>query len=101
MLLAQGTANLRWDGGERKISRPNRFDYSPWCLSVPAKNNVTITAGMDGAEFYYCATDNPNPITAWLFSPEECQSEFRGAGTMREASTRIVRTVFDDTNRSE
>jgi TPP-dependent trihydroxycyclohexane-1,2-dione (THcHDO) dehydratase len=43
---------------------------------------VTITAGTEGAEFYYCATDNPNPITARLFSPEECQSEFRGAGTI-------------------
>jgi 5-deoxy-glucuronate isomerase len=100
-LLARGTAKITWNGGAREISRPNLFDYSPWCLSVPAKNKVTITAGSGGAEFYYFATDNPRPITARLFSPDECQSEARGAGTLRETSTRIVRTVFDDTNRPE
>jgi 5-deoxy-glucuronate isomerase len=100
-LLSRGSAKISWDGGEREISRPNLFDYSPWCLSVPRKNRVNIAAGKDGAELYYCATDNPKPIAARLFGPEECQSEFRGEGTMRETSTRIVRTVFDDSNRPE
>ena len=100
-LLARGQADIRWDGGAREVSRPNLFDYSPWCLSVPAGNKVTITAGRGGAEFYYCATDNHRPITARLFTPEECHSELRGKGTMRETSTRIVRTVFDDANRPE
>jgi 5-deoxy-glucuronate isomerase len=100
-LLARGQAKISWDGGMREVSRPDLFDHSPWCLSVPAKNKVAITAGTGGAEFYYCATDNPRPIAARLFTPEECRSEFRGTGTMRETSTRIVRTVFDDTNRPE
>jgi 5-deoxy-glucuronate isomerase len=100
-LLARGSAHIRWDKGEREISRPNLFDYSPWCLSVPSKNKVTITAVKDGAEFYYCATDNPKPIAPKLFTPKECMSELWGEGTLRETSTRIVRTVFDDTNRSE
>jgi 5-deoxy-glucuronate isomerase len=105
-LLAQGTAQITWAGSdqrsaEKEISRPNLFDYSPWCLSVPAKHEVTITAGKEGAEFYYAATDNPRPIKARLFTPEECMSELRGKGTMRETSTRVVRTVFDDTNRPE
>jgi 5-deoxy-glucuronate isomerase len=100
-LLAQGMADIRWDGGAREISRPNLFDHSPWCLSVPAKCPVSIRAGNEGAEFYYCATDNPKAITARLFSPEECKSELRGKGTMRETSTRIVRTIFDDSNRPE
>jgi 5-deoxy-glucuronate isomerase len=100
-LLARGTAKISWDGGEREVSRPNLFDYSPWCLSVPAGNTVAIAAAKEGAEFYYCATDNPKQIKPKLFSPEECMSEFRGEGAMRETSTRIVRTVFDDTNRPE
>ncbi|WP_010263558.1 5-deoxy-glucuronate isomerase [Treponema primitia] len=100
-LLSQGSAKISWEGGEKEISRPNLFDYSPWCLSVPGKNEVTITAGKEGAEFYYTATDNPRPIKAKLYTPEECKSEFRGEGTMRETSTRVVRTVFDDTNRPE
>ncbi|AEF84724.1 myo-inositol catabolism protein [Treponema primitia ZAS-2] len=100
-LLSEGSAKISWEGGEKEISRPNLFDYSPWCLSVPAKNQVTIKAGSEGAEFYYTATDNPKPIKPKLFTPEECKSEFRGEGTMRETSTRVVRTVFDDTNRPE
>jgi 5-deoxy-glucuronate isomerase len=62
---------------------------------------VHIKAGGDGAELYYTATDNKRAFAPRLYTPEECQSEFRGEGTMRETSTRIVRTCFDDTNRSE
>jgi 5-deoxy-glucuronate isomerase len=105
-LLAQGSAAITWrvtNSAEQtaEISRPDLFDHSPWCLSVPAGSTVTIKAGKNGAEFFYTATDNSKPFTPKLFTPQECQSEFRGAGTMRETSTRIVRTVFDDTNRPE
>jgi 5-deoxy-glucuronate isomerase len=110
-LLSRGKADIAWDdekalskAGATKsleIYRPNLFDYSPWCLSAPAKCRVTIKAGKEGAEFYYAATDNPKSFAAKLYTPEECRSEFRGEGTMRETSTRIVRTCFDDTNRSE
>jgi 5-deoxy-glucuronate isomerase len=100
-LLAGGTAEIAWEGRKKEISRPNLFDYSPWCLSAPAGCAVTITAGKEGAEFYYCATDNTAAFAAKLYSPEECRSELRGKGTMRETSTRIVRTIFDDTNRPQ
>ena len=107
-LLSNGSAHLTWasegsgDGPQQaKVSRPTLFDHSPFCLSITAKGFVTITAGDEGAEFYYSATDNPKRFKARLFTPEECTSEMRGAGTMRETSTRIVRTVFDDTNRPE
>jgi 5-deoxy-glucuronate isomerase len=107
-LLARGNARIEWRvyaSGEgprmAEISRRNLFDDSPFCLSVPARSTVIITAGPEGCEFYYAATDNPKPFAARLFTPEECQSEFRGEGTMRETSTRIVRTCFDDTTRSE
>jgi len=107
-LLASGNAQIQW-GSERsgensqkvEISRGDLFDYSPFCLSVPAGGKVTVIAGDQGAEFCYTATDNPKSFRAKLFTPNECASEFRGEGTMRETSTRIVRTVFDDTNRPE
>ncbi|MDR0404078.1 MAG: 5-deoxy-glucuronate isomerase, partial [Treponema sp.] len=86
---------------DAEVSRPDLFDYSPWCLSVPKETKVVITAGKQGAEFFYTATDNPKTFPAKLFTPEECRSEFRGEGTMNETSTRIVRTCFDDTNRGE
>jgi 5-deoxy-glucuronate isomerase len=100
-LLARGQAKISWDGGEDEVSRPNLFDHSPWCLSVPRENTVYIKAGSEGAEFYYCATENHRQFKPKLFTPEECRSEFRGEGTMRETSTRVVRTCFDDTNRPE
>jgi 5-deoxy-glucuronate isomerase len=101
-LLARGSATIGLGmHGPHEVSRPSLFDYSPWCVSVPAKRLVTIRAGEGGAEFYYCATENRKSFDMKLFTPEECRSEFRGEGTMRETSTRIVRTCFDDTNRSE
>ena len=107
-LLSQGSARITWlvfmggDGPQyAEISRPNLFDHSPFCLSVPNRTRIVIDAGEEGAEFYFCATENSKRFKARLFKPEECMSEFRGAGTMRETSTRIVRTCFDDTNHSE
>ncbi|MDR0997593.1 MAG: 5-deoxy-glucuronate isomerase [Treponema sp.] len=100
-LLSEGAAIVSWEGQSAEISRPDLFDYSPWCLSVPSGSPVAIKAGKGGCEFYRCATDNPRPIKSRLYTPGECRSEFRGEGTMRETSTRIVRTIFDDTNRPE
>jgi hypothetical protein len=80
-LLARGSASIFLGAeGYREVSRPNLFDYSPWCLSVPAGRRIVITAGTGGAEFYYCATDNPKSFPLKLFTPEECRSEFRGEG---------------------
>ncbi|MDR1786755.1 MAG: 5-deoxy-glucuronate isomerase [Spirochaetaceae bacterium] len=100
-LLSRGSAVLSWEGKEQEVSRPNLFDFSPWCLSVPAKTPVTIKAGKDGAEWYVCATENAKNFAPRLFTPEECRSEMRGEGTMNETSTRVVRTCFDDTTRPE
>ncbi|MDR2768887.1 MAG: 5-deoxy-glucuronate isomerase, partial [Treponema sp.] len=104
-LLAEGAAVISWEGrgggGSKEIERGNLFDYSPWCLSVSRGTRTVIKAGARGAEFFYTATDNPAVFDARLFTPEECRSEMRGAGTMRETSTRVVRTCFDDANRSE
>jgi 5-deoxy-glucuronate isomerase len=103
--LSRGNAEVIWEGnggqGRQNVSRPNLFDYSPWALSVPADSKVTIKAGPGGAEFYYSFTDNPKDFAAKMYTPEECRSELRGRGTMNETSTRVVRTVFDDTNRPE
>jgi len=97
-LITAGSARLEWPGGSVEVSRGSLFDESPWTLLVPRKARVSIKAGSGGAEFCRCATANPADYPSRLFSPAECRSEYRGEGTMRETSTRIVRTVFDDTN---
>ena len=77
---------------KQTVSRENCFDFSPWVLHVPNDVEVTITAGAD-SELTVHRTDNETMFDARLYTPEECASEERGKGTMREASTRIVRTV--------
>ena len=105
LLLSEGSANLVWmiyrsgdDLQSTNISRPDLFDHSPYCLSVPPRTHIIINAGNEGAEFYYCSTENSKYFKAKFFTPKEVFNEFRGAGTMKETSTRIVRTVFDNTN---
>ena len=52
-------------------------------LHVPNDVEVTITAGAD-SELTVHRTDNETMFDAKLYTPEECASEERGKGTMRE-----------------
>jgi 5-deoxy-glucuronate isomerase len=99
-VLSAGSVHLSWDGGEATVSRPNRFDHDPWCLSVSPGCAVEIRAA-ENSEICRLATENRNTFAPRLYNPGECFSEYRGEGTMRETSTRIVRTIFDDRNRRE
>lgn len=96
-LLVSGKAKLQYDGVETEIERENCFDYEPWVLHVSNNVSVKITA-LAECEWCVQATDNEKNFPSKLYTPEECASENRGHGTMREASTRIVRTVFDYSN---
>ncbi len=96
-LLISGDVTLEWDGNSKTVQRENCFDYSPWVLHVPKGVKVTFTANGE-TEFTVHRTDNERDFASKLYTPEECASEQRGKGTMRETSTRIVRTVFDYSN---
>ena len=97
-MLIYGEVTLEWDGNTKTVSRRNCFDDSPWTLHVPQNAAVKITGVAEDTEITYHATDNETAFECRLYTPEECEDEFRGAGLMREASTRIVRTVFDKSN---
>jgi len=96
-LLIHGDITIEWENFSKKISRENCFDFSPWVLHVPNNIEVTIKAAAD-SEIAIHRTKNKRNFSSKLYTPKECASENRGAGTMREASTRIVRTVFDQSN---
>ena len=101
-LLAGGEVQFSWKGGGHaagngRALRGSLFEEEPTVLSVPASAEVTIAATTD-AELYLVATSNAVDFEPHLYLPEECYGEERGRGAMRGASTRIVRTVFDDTN---
>jgi 5-deoxy-glucuronate isomerase len=97
-LLLDGEAELQWAGSSKAVGRRSLFDEQPWCLHLPAGAAATVTAGARGAELAFLGATNPAAFAPRLYSPEECRDEERGKGTMRETSTRIVRTIFDDTN---
>ena len=95
LLLLTGSVELTWDGGTRRVTRGSCFDEAPWCLSLPARAAASVKA-VEETEISVHATDNPRSFAPRLFTPEECRSEERGKGTMRETSTRIVRTIIED-----
>jgi len=95
-ILLRGRIELAWDAKKATISRDSLFDQSPWCLSLSAAAEATITAHSDDVELSIHATQNPRTFPPHLYTPEECRSEERGKGTMNETSTRIVRTIIED-----
>ncbi len=96
-LLINGNVTFEWEGESVTVDRPDCFNYSPWVLHVPKGIKISLIAHSD-AEFAIQRTENDIVFSSKLYTPEECASEDRGKGTMRETSTRIVRTVFDQSN---
>ena len=96
-LLICGEMTFEWEDNSVTVNRPNCFDYCPWVLHVANDVKVVFKALSD-VEIAVQRTDNDRTFPSKIYTPEECASENRGAGTMREASTRIVRTVFDYSN---
>ncbi|HTP59382.1 MAG TPA: 5-deoxy-glucuronate isomerase [Spirochaetia bacterium] len=96
LILLDGNVELSWSGEKRVISRESLFDQAPWCLSLPSGGEAVIKAQGRDAEISVHATKNNRSFTSHLYTPEECRSEERGKGTMKETSTRIVRTIIED-----
>ena len=97
-LLVYGAVKLEWEGHIEIIGRENCFDNAPWVLHLPLNIGVKITALADDSEITVHRVENNTNFSSKLYTPEECHDEYRGAGTMGETSTRIVRTVFDKSN---
>ena len=98
ILLIQGEVTLHWGEREAALKRSSCFDDNPWVLHVPKNVAVKITGVAVDSELSITKTTNAQLFEAKLYTPAECQSEERGKGTLKEASTRIVRTVFDYSN---
>jgi 5-deoxy-glucuronate isomerase len=98
ILLTQGEITLQWCGQEKTIKRCSCFDENPWVLHVPKNVEVKVVGVADDSELSITKTTHEGTFAPKLYTPEECQSEERGKGTLQEAATRIVRTVFDYAN---
>jgi 5-deoxy-glucuronate isomerase len=107
ILILSGGATLRWSSKDEKyseemdVSRKSVWAEDPWCLHVPKNITVEIETSKSEIVCAICTTKNEIIFPAKLYSPKECKSEERGKGTMNETSTRIVRTIFDDSNSPE
>lgn len=98
IVLTFGEVALSWQKEKKVIKRTSCFDEDPWVLHVPKNVEVKITGISHDAELTITKTTQSNSFAPKLYTPEECRSEQRGKGTLKEASTRIVRTVFDYSN---
>jgi 5-deoxy-glucuronate isomerase len=94
-LLLHGTVRFTHGTTSVEAERTSLFDDGPWALHAPASARVEITARAD-AELILIQTENARNFPASVHSPQTCRSERRGEGTVGEAATRIVRTMFDD-----
>jgi 5-deoxy-glucuronate isomerase len=100
-LLLFGKVQFNWDDQEVVVERDNCFDTNPYCLHVPPTTDVKVACLDQDTEIAVFRTDNEESFEPKLYNPDEVRSEQRGKGTMKEASTRTVRTIFDKENTSK
>jgi 5-deoxy-glucuronate isomerase len=96
-LLISGEVKIIWENKCRVIKRKNCFDENPWCLHASKDTTVEIE-GLCGSEVAVVRTENGTSFEPKLYEPSECNVEERGKGTMKETSTRLVKTIFDNSN---
>lgn len=97
-LLVYGKVRFAWNGREHTEDRANCFDVPPTALHADRETAFTLTCLSEEAEINLLSTENGKAFGSRLYLPADTPDEFRGAGLMRETSTRIVRTIFDDRN---
>ena len=101
VLLVEGEVSFEWDGKAHTEYRANCFDIPPTALHGDLNTAFRIICLSEEAEINILRTDNPRAFGSKMYLPADTPDEFRGAGLMRETSTRIVRTIFDYSNAPE
>lgn len=94
-LLVHGRVRFEWEGRVHEEFRPNCFDCPPTALHVCGSAAIALTCLSEECEIAVLRTDNERAFAGKLYLPSDTQDEMRGAGLMREAATRVVRTIFD------
>ena len=98
VLLVYGEVSFAWGDQCHTEKRENCFDVPPTALHADRCTGLKVTCLSEEAELNILRTDNPCAFGSRLYLPADTPDEFRGAGLMRETSTRIVRTIFDYSN---
>lgn len=95
--LMTGEVIFKYEGKEEAAARNSVFHSNPVVLHVPGHTEVMIECRSDEAQIAVQCTKNSRMFASRIYREKDLlsSSEMRGAGTMNEASTRIVRTIFD------
>ena len=96
-LILKGEATIRWLGNEEKMKRRDIFEKTPYCLHVPRKIKVEVTA-KEGTEILIQQTDNDRDFAPVFYKPEDILYQVFGEGQWGGAAHRICSTVFDYDN---
>lgn len=100
-LLLAGEAVLQYEGEEVELSRPNPFDYAPYCL-LQCKGKQSRVLAKSRCEFYVQKTYNDREYPTHLYTPEEVHTWARGnAGELDGMMRRDVRTCYDFESRPD
>lgn len=96
-LILKGEATIRWQGNEEKMKRRDIFEKTPYCLHVPRKIKVEVTA-KEGTEILIQQTDNDRDFAPVFYKPDDILYQVFGEGQWGGAAHRICSTVFDYDN---
>lgn len=94
-LLIQGEIEYAWRDEKRLAKRESCFRNDPYVLQVPENEKVVITGIGEDSEVAVISADNSLAFEPVFYTPQMCESVERGAGTLREAATRIVRNIVN------
>ena len=100
LLMISGDATISFAQKSVRIKRCSVFDEAPHVLHLSPGQNAKIDGHQD-CEFALIATENDQEFASCLFDEKTmADNEHRGRGLLDDTAYRIVRTIFDKSNRS-
>jgi 5-deoxy-glucuronate isomerase len=97
LIAFSGKGVFHFGGDKLPFKRGDWENEAPAVVHVSSGTELGISA-RENAEVILCSIANPDPFETRSYLPRDVRSELRGAGTLRETATRIVRTAFDIQN---
>lgn len=96
-LLLSGELEVQLLGKSHALVRRSVFDDAPSAVHASAGTAVRLQA-KGAVELLQCETANTRTFPAAVYPAAAVKDEHRGAGKLRDAAYRFVRTVFDGVN---
>lgn len=96
-VILTGEVQIKWNNNSEIMKRKSIFDENPYCLHVPAGQEVSLKAVTD-AEVLIQKTENTKHFDAKFYHPEDVQSDIFGKGQWGGCAERVVKTIFDYEN---